>query len=53
MGTTNALNYLPESFIILNNISSFMVNLFLTGGKCTGLCMYLQYVSCHCKALTL
>ena len=37
--------------IVLNNMLSFMVNLFLTEGKCSVLYMHLQYVSCSCKLL--
>ena len=45
MGTMIASNDLSTSCITLNNMLSFLVNLFLTEGMCRVSCVHLQYAS--------
>ena len=53
LGTTKALKNTSASCIILNKMSSFMMNLLLTGGVFKVLCMCLQYISCYLRDLML
>ena len=49
LDTIKTLKDFSPSYIILYNMSSFMVNLLCTKGMCTVLCIHFQYASCFSR----